>query len=81
MPGNTKGGFGQENLSDVLIMDNLEKSLATAVYKVCGNSSWAIVEKFIKPRTSKIFGHPEYFMYGSGPSNSESGPYEMDAAD
>ena len=49
-------------------MDNLETSLATTVDKARGNTSGAIVERFIKPRASKMFGHPVYSMDDPGPS-------------
>ena len=57
-------------------MDNFETSLATTVDKARGNSSGAIVDRFIKHRTSTIFGHPLYSMDGSGPSMAVSGQHE-----
>ena len=52
---NSKEKTGKEPLPDVLIMDNLGKLLATTVDKAHGNTSESIVERFIKPRASKIF--------------------------
>ena len=57
-------------------MDNLETSLATTVDKSRGNTSGSIVESFIKPRASKMFGHPVYLLDEPGPSISVSGPHE-----
>ena len=34
------------------------------------------MERFIKPRASKMFGHPVYLLYGPGPSIIFSGPYK-----
>ena len=61
---------------DALIMDNLEKSLATTVDKARGNTSGAIVEIFVKPRASTMFGHTVYSLDGPGPSMAVSGPHE-----
>ena len=47
---------------DALIMDNLETFLATTVDKARGNTSVSIVESFIKPRASTIFGRLEYYL-------------------
>ena len=59
LPGHIKDKIGKEPPSpDVLIMDNLETSLATTVDKACVNGSGAILERFIKPRASTMFGHP-----------------------
>ena len=44
--------------------------------KACGNKSVAIVEIFIKPRASTIFGHLVYFMDGPGTSVEVSGPHK-----
>ena len=57
-------------------MDNLETSLAATVDKARGNSSRAIVNRFIKPRASTIFGSLEYSMYEPGSSIAVSGPHE-----
>ena len=57
-------------------MDNLETSLDTTVDKARGNTSGAIVERFIKTRVSTIFGHPVYSLDGPGPSMVVSGPHE-----
>ena len=57
-------------------MDNLETSLATTVDNACGNASGSIVERFIKPRASNIFGYPVYSLDGSGPSMVVSLPNE-----
>ena len=61
---------------DALIIDILETLLATTVDKSRGNTSGAIVERFIKPRVSTIFGHPEYFMDGTSPLIAVLGPHE-----
>ena len=61
---------------DVLIIYNLETSLATTVDKSHGNASESIVERFIKPRESEIFGHPEYSLEDTGPSILLSVPQE-----
>ena len=57
-------------------MDNLETSLTTTADKAHGNAVRAIVERFIKPRASTIFGHPVYFMDGPGALIVISGPHE-----
>ena len=57
-------------------MDNLETSLATTVDKARGNTSVSIVESFIKPRASTMFGHPVYLLYGPAPSIAVAGPRE-----
>ena len=44
--------------------------------KALGNTSEAIVKRFIKPRASTMFGHPVYSLYGPGPSIAVSGPHE-----
>ena len=67
-PGHIKEKVGKETSPDVLIMDNLETLLATTVDKSCGNTSGAIVNMFIKPRASTMFGHPVYSLDGTGPS-------------
>ena len=58
------------------ILDNLETSLATTVYKALDNTSGSIVERFIKTRSSKIFCHPVYSLNGPGPSMAVSGPHK-----
>ena len=75
-PGHRKEKVWKETPPYLLIMDNLEKSLATTVDKALGNTSGAIVERFIKPRASTMFGHPVYFLDGPGPSTSVPGPHE-----
>ena len=57
LPGNSKEKVGKETPTDTLIMDNLETSLATIVDKAHGNTGGSIVERFIKPIASTIFGH------------------------
>ena len=44
--------------------------------KACENTSGSIVDRFVKPRASKVFGHPEYSLDGTGPSIAVSGPHE-----
>ena len=72
LPGKSKEKVGKETLPNVLIMINLEASLRITVDKDCGNSSGAIIEKFIKPRASKMFVHPEYCLDGTWPLISVS---------
>ena len=57
-------------------MDNLETSLATAVDKACGNTSGSIMERFIKPISSIIFGHKVYSLDCPGPQTAISRPHE-----
>ena len=57
-------------------MDYLETLLAAKMDKACDNKSGSIVESFIKPRASTIFGHPVYSLDMPGPSMAVSGPYE-----
>ena len=52
LTGKIKEKVGKETTSDALIMDNLETYLATTVDKARGNASGAIVERFIKFRSS-----------------------------
>ena len=59
-----------------LIMDNLKILLAATVDKARGNASGSIMERFTKSRASTMFGHPAYFLDGTGPSISVSGPHE-----
>ena len=73
---NIEEKVGMDPPPDALIMGNLETSLATAVDKARGNVSGAIVERSIKRRASKIFGHPVYSLGGPGTSLAVSGPYE-----
>ena len=70
LPGHRREKVGKEppHPPYALIMDNLETPLATTVYKARGNASGDIVERFIKPGSSTIFGHPEYSLDGPGPS-------------
>ena len=67
LQGHSKEKTGKEPPPDALIMDNLETSLATTVDKDSGNTSGAIVERFIKPRASTMFGHLVYLLDGPGP--------------
>ena len=57
-------------------MNNVETLLATTVDKDSGNASEDIFGKFIKPRTSRMFGHPAYSMDGTGPFISVSVPHK-----
>ena len=57
-------------------MDNLEKKLATTMDKARGNTSVSLVERFIKPRASTIFGPLAYSLDGPGPSILVSGSHE-----
>ena len=59
-----------------MIIDNSYTLLDTIVDKACGKSGLALVERYIKPIASEIFFHPEYLMYGFGPSFAVSGPHE-----
>ena len=45
------------------------------MYKARGNTSGAIVQRFIKPRASTMFGNPVYLLYAPGPSSAVSGPH------
>ena len=49
LPGHRKYKLDKETPPDALIMDNLETSFSTTVYKTRGKKSGAIVERFIKP--------------------------------
>ena len=44
--------------------------------KSCGNTSGDIVERFIKPRVSTIFGHTLNLLDGPRISMEVSGPHE-----
>ena len=57
-------------------MDNLEISLDNFVNRAYGNTNVSSMERFIKPRASKRFGHPEYCPDGTGPSIAVSLPNE-----
>ena len=59
-----------------MIVNNPDTSLSTTVNKAHGNLNRAILERFIKPRSSSIFGHPVYSMDGPGPQIAVSVPYE-----
>ena len=74
--GIAKRKLGRNPPPYVLIMDNLETSLDTTWDKARGNTSGDIVERLIKPRVSKIFGHPVYSLDGPGPSMEVSGTHE-----
>ena len=64
-PGHSKDKFGKDHPPPyALIINNLETLLATIVDKACGNKSGAVVEGFIKPRESTMFGHPVYSLDG-----------------
>ena len=76
LPGNNKVKVGQEIPPCVLIMYNLDSILATKVDKDFVNASGSIVERFIKPRVSKMFFCLEYYIYGTGPLIALSGPHE-----
>ena len=76
LPGHIKQKFGKETPPDALIMDNLKTLLSTTMDKDRGKKSGSIVESFIKPRASTMFGHPVYFLDGPGTSISVSGPHE-----
>ena len=58
LPWHSKEKVGKETPPYALIMDNLETSLAPPVDKACGKTSVAIVDRFIKPIASELFGHP-----------------------
>ena len=75
-PGHSKEKVGKETPAYASIMVNLETSLVTTVDKSCGNTSGAIVERFIKLRASTMFGNPVYFLDWPGPSILVSGPHE-----
>ena len=75
IPGNSKEKVGKENPPDALIMENLETSLDTTVYKAGGNTVGSIVERFMKPSESTMLGHPIYLMDGPGPPISISGTH------
>ena len=76
LPGHSKEKILKKTPLDALIMYNLENSLATTVEKALGNTSVAIVERFIKTRSSKMFVHPVYSLEGTGPSIAVPGPHE-----
>ena len=61
---------------DVLLMDNLEKSVATIVDKVVGNTCGDIVERLIKLRTSTMFVQLVYSLDELGPLIAISVPHE-----
>ena len=67
IPGNNRAKFCQGNPLDALIVDNLEKSLATTVDKYLGNSSGSIVVSLIKIIPSKMFRDLAYYIYVTGP--------------
>ena len=58
LSGHSKEKVGKETPPYELIIDNLETSLATTVDYARGKTSGAIVDSFIKPRASTMFGHP-----------------------
>ena len=57
-------------------MDNLETPFDTRVGKARGNTSGAIVERLIKLRASKTFGHSAYSLDEQRPPIVISGPHE-----
>ena len=57
-------------------MNNMEKLLATTVDKVCWNTSGFIVDRFIKPIESTMFGHLVYLVDGPGMLIEIAGPHE-----
>ena len=65
--GHRKEKVGKETPLDALIMNNLKTSLATTVNKARGNTSGAIVERFIKPRASTMSEHLLYSLDVPGP--------------
>ena len=67
LPGNSKEKVGKETTPDFSIMDCLENFLAKTLDQARGNTSGAIVERFIKPIASTMFGNPVYLMDGPGP--------------
>ena len=56
--GHRKDKVDKETPPDALIMNHLETFLSTTVNKACANTCGSIVEKFIKPRSSTMFGQP-----------------------
>ena len=64
------------NLPQMNLSWILESLLVTTVDKDWGNVSGAIVERFIKPRASKIFGHQSYSLGDPRPLILVSGPHE-----
>ena len=67
IPGYLKGQSKIYHLMDALIMENLDTSLFTPVYRDHGNISGTIVYIYIKLRASIIFGNQEYSLGGPGP--------------
>ena len=57
-------------------MDNLETSLTTTVDKARGRASGSIAERFIKPRSSTMFGRSDYYLDGTGTLVVVSVPHE-----
>ena len=76
LPDHRKEKVGKETPPDALIMDTLEKLLTTTVDQAHDDVSGAVFKRFIKPRASTMFVHPEYFLDGPGPSIALSGPHE-----
>ena len=66
LPGHSKDKFGKEPPQDALIMYNLETLLETTVDKARGNSSGAIVERFIKNIASKYLATQNIHWMGQG---------------
>ena len=64
LSGNSKDKVEKLIPPDELLMDNLETSLAAMVDKSHVNTCEAIVDRFIKPRASTMFGHRVYSMDG-----------------
>ena len=59
-------GGGQGKTADSLIMDDLKTSLAKLVNRYHYNSIVSILDIFIQHRSSEIFVHPAYYIYGPG---------------
>ena len=57
-------------------MDNMQTSLATIVDKASGNTDGTIMDRFIKPRSSTMFGHSVYSLDGPGTTIAISGPHD-----
>ena len=76
LPGSSNEKVGKEMPPYALLLDNLEILLATTMDKAHGNTSGSLVESFIKPRASTIFGPLAYSLDGPRPSIEFSGPHE-----
>ena len=76
IPGNSKNKVGKEIPPYQFLMDNLETSFPATVDKSCRKTCGDILERFIKPIESTMFGQPVYSLHGPGPYISISGPHE-----